>query len=356
MLRDELRASGRPSRLETAWVRPGWPLLYAALCALGVVAALLTTVDARVGLVLALVAFAALAGDVSGLAPFARRLVPRRATQNVISEPPPTGGDVRVRLIVTAALDAGRTGVAYRLAPLESRLRRALRGHLSSPPAILCAALALLAAIAGARQLGLEANWLNDVALVPAIALVLGTAAFLDIGLSDPSAGPNAHAGAAAAAVALVARLDADPPGHLAVELVLAGAAEGGQLGLRDYVRRRRRRARPTELAVLAIGRCGAGTPRFHRTEGLLLPARLHPGLVALARQAGLPPIRRGSSGALAARRMGWPAVGMSAVDERDRPAAISTLDDGPAGLEPSSIADTIAHCFELVRALDGQI
>jgi hypothetical protein len=357
LLRDELRARGRPSRLETAWVRPGWPLPYAVLCALGVGGALVTTTDARVGLAILLVVFASLAGDVSGIAPVVRRLTPHRATQCVVSEPlPTTRADVRVRLIVTAALDAPRTGFAYRLAPLEARARRLLRGHLSSPPAILCAALALLAALAGASALGLGGNgWIGPLAMVPAIALLLGAAAYLDIALSAAAPG-NATAASAAAAVALVAALDADPPRHVAVELVLAGASAGGQLGMTAYVRRRRRAARPRELAVLALGPCATGPLPFHRTEGLLFPARMHPGLVALAGQIGLTGVRRGLTGAIATRRAGWPSLGIGHPSGIDRSRATPTSAPGPRGIEPEAIGETVVHCIELVRALDRQI
>jgi hypothetical protein len=168
--------------------------------------------------------------------------------------------------------------------------------------------------------------------------------------------GPDPTAAAAAAAVALVAALDADALPHVAVELVLAGAASGGQLGMAAYVARRRRAARPRELAVLALGPGAAGPLRFHRTEGLLLPARMHPGLIALAEQVGLPGARRGVTGAIAARRAGWPSLGMSAADGRDRRGATTRSAGGPVSIEVRMIGDTVSDCTELVRALDRQL
>ncbi len=356
-LRDLLRAQGRPAHLETAWVRPDRPALSALLCAAGVAGSLLAVDAPRAGLAILLVAFVALAGDASGLAPVARLLLPRRATQTVVSEPPRAAPTARVRLIVTAGIDAGRTGVAARLARLESRARRALGGHLPSPVAVLCASLALLTALAAARVAGASGAWLGIAALPPTVALVLGAAAYLDLATSAPSPGANAHASAAAAAIAVTTALDRLPPRHLAVELVLAGASEGGQLGFAAYVRRRRRAARPQELAVLAFGPSGAGRPRVHLTEGLLLPARLHPGLLALARAIpGAAPVRRQSTGALVARRAGWPAVGVSALDDDDRPGPARTADDSPDRLDRSSIEAVVAYALEVVRALDRQL
>jgi hypothetical protein len=301
-----------------------------------------------------------LAGDVSGRLPVARLALPRRATVTLVSEPPPRRPGLppaRVRLVVTAPLDAARAGLVYRLAPLERRLRRALRGHLLSPAALLCLCLAIDAAVAGARLLDDGAGWPSIVALAPTIVLLVGAAACLDIALAGVTPGANAHASAAAAAFALTAALDREPPQHLAVELVLTGAGEGGQLGMRDYVRRRRRGARPEELAVLAFGPCGAGEPRYHVTEGALWPQRLHPTLVRLAAASGgALPLRRPTTNAAVARRTGWPALGVSALDRRERCGRAHLAGDTGARLERASIAGTIEYATRLVRALDRQL
>jgi hypothetical protein len=359
-LRDELRLAGRPARLETAWVRPGWPALYALLCVLGVAGSLVALSWPAVGLGVIVAALVLLAGDASGRLPLARLLLPRRATVTLVSEPPPRRPGLppaRVRLIVTAPLDAGRAGLVYRLAPLERRVRRALGGHLLSPVALLCLCLVLDAVAAGARVLDEDAGWPSIVALAPTIVLLVGAAACLDIALAGVTPGANAHASAAAAAFALTAELDRDPPQHLAVELVLTGAGEGGQLGMRDYVRRRRRGARPQELAVLAFGPCGAGTVRYHVTEGALWPQRLHPTLLAIAADgAGALALRRPTTNAAVARRTGWPAVGISALDHRERPGRAHSAGDTGANLERASMAGAIAYAARLVRTLDRQL
>jgi hypothetical protein len=359
-LRDQLRLAGRPARLETAWVRPGWPALYALLCGLGVAGSLVAISWPAVGLGVIAVALVLLAGDASGRLPLARLVLPRRATVTLVSEPPPRRPGLppaRVRLIVTAALDAGRAGVAYRLAPLEGRMRRALGGRLLSPVALLCLCLAIDAAAAGARLLLDHGGWPSTVALAPTIVLLVGAAACVDIALAGFTPGANAHASAAAAAFALTAALDRDPPQHLAVELVLTGAGEGGQLGMRDYVRRRRRGARPEELAVLAFGPCGAGAIRYHVTEGALWPQRLHPTLVRLAADAGgASPLRRATTNAAVARRTGWPALGISALDHRERAGCAHAAGDTGANLERASMAGAIEYAARLVRALDRQL
>lgn len=313
-----------------------------------------------VGLGLVVAALVLLCGEASGRLPLARLLLPRRATVTVVSEPPPARPGrppARVRLILTAAIDAGRAGLAYRLAPLEACLRRALGGHLISPAALLCLCLAIDAAVAGARLGDEDAGWPSIVALAPTIVLLLGAAACIDIALAGFTPGANAHASAAAAALAVTAALDRDPPVHLAVELALTGAGEGGQLGMRAYVGRRRRGARPQELAVVAFGPCGAGTIRYHATEGLLWPQRLHPTLVGLAAEVpGARPLRRAMTNAAVARRTGWPALGVSALDHRERAGRAHRAGDDATDLERASIEAMVAYAVRLVRALDRQL
>lgn len=363
LVRDELRARGRPARVEPAWVRPQWAPAQAALAALGVAGSLLAVASAPAALAVLAVALVLWCGDASGWLPLVRLVLPRRATQCVVSEPPAAGPHARVRLVVAAGLDAGRTGAAYRLAGAEAAARRALRGHLPSPHAAVALALALLTALAAARAAGVEGRWLGVVAVVPTVVLVLAAAALLDVALAAPSPGANAHASALAAALALVDELDRRPPRHLAVELVAAGAADAGQLGMRAYVAARRRGARPEEIAVLALGPCGAGRPRFHVTEGQLWPLRLHQGLLAVAEATareepalGARPARRQVSAALPARMAGWPALGISCLDARDRPGRARTAADTAEALDPEAMRAALDFALGVVARLDEQL
>ncbi|HEY3020974.1 MAG TPA: hypothetical protein VGJ32_12325, partial [Solirubrobacteraceae bacterium] len=309
LLRDGLRARGRPARLEPHWVRPQWPAAWAAHAALGVLGSLLAVSLPAVGLAIVAATLASYVLDATGRAHVLRALFPRRATQVVVSEP--TGPPRPVRLVIAAAVDAPRTGAIFtdRYARREARARRTLRGHLSSPPAALAFLLLVLTGFAGARLAGAGGQALGAVQLVPSALLLLAAAALVDVALSPPSPGANADASAVAVALALADALDAAPPRNLDVELVLAGAGDGPALGMRGYVAARRRTRRPEEVAVLALGPCGGGRPRFFTSEGLLLPLRLHPRLVTLARRAaaaeahlGARPAVRGLTSALPAR------------------------------------------------------
>lgn len=350
LLRDALEARGRPARLEPAWVRPGGAGLDAALCALGVAGSIVAASGApAVGLGLLVAALIALAGDLGEVLPVARLLLPRRATQCVVCEPPHLAPGAAVRLIVTAPLDSVPGDIARRLEPLEAAARRALGGHLPSAAALLVAALVALCALAAARVAGVDGAWWGPVALVPTLGLLVGAAAYVDLAVARPPAGvADRAAGAAAVAVALVDELDRRPARApaFAVELVLAGASGPGGLGLRAYVRARRRRARPEELAVLAIAPCGTGPPAVHRTEGRLWPRRLHPAMIAAAAAAGAEHQRRGRSDALAARLARWPALGVGELAPRHPATALD-----PAALDAVLEVGLIA-----VTRLDHQV
>src|SRR4051794_319536 len=134
-LRDELRALGRDARVEPHWVRPQWPLAWAAHAALGVVASLVAVSAPAVGLGVLVAVLVSYALDLTGRAFVLRAVFPRPATRVVVSEP--AAPRAPVRLVIPAAVDAARTGAVYRDGYVrgEARARRALRGHLSSPPA-----------------------------------------------------------------------------------------------------------------------------------------------------------------------------------------------------------------------------
>ncbi|HEY8584764.1 MAG TPA: hypothetical protein VIL49_17515 [Capillimicrobium sp.] len=279
-----------------------------------------------------------LAGDASGRLLLLRAVLPRRATQNVVSEPVVVPPGARVRLIVTAALDAPRGGIAAAAAPLAARARRAVGGRAPSPHGLLALALLALAFLAALRAADVESDWLAIAAVAPTVALVAGTFLFADLAFAAPGRDGDGSPHAVAAALAVVAALDRRPPRRLAVECVLTGAASGGQLGLRAYVRARRRGARPEELAVLAIGGVGGAELAHHPKEGRVLPARLHPELAVRAREAGLPELRGRVTGALPARLAGWPAMAITP----------SRSDD--------VIDRTVEACLDLVHRLDGQL
>lgn len=369
-LRDQLRADGERAAVETVWVRPAWALSLGGYLAVAVAGSAISVSLPGIGLAVLVAALAGTLGDLTAAPAALRWLTPARATQNVVVEAGATEAspaEGRLRLVLTANIDAGRTGSVYRdgWVRIESRLRRALGGHLASVPGLLALLIAVLAALAGARLAGAGGTSLGVAQLIPTVLALVALALLADIQLSPPSPGANVNASGVAAALAVFRQLRHSPPENLDVCLVLSGAGEAGALGLRDFVRRRRRRGwRAQDVAVLALEPCAVGTPFFATHEGPLLALRLHPQLLACARAAaasepllGARPRRGHSAGAAyVARRRRWPAIAIGAVDEHDRPGPSHQAADQPPVLNPRTLGDTVELCLALIENLDRGI
>ena len=273
-----------------------------------------------------------IADAVVGISP-GRRLTPERASQNVLASRPPTRDKAQrrkpshARLIVTANYDAGRTALIYRDPLREPRraLRRLTGGGGPGWLAWLSIALAWPLAIAIVRMSQTHAAAvLGALQLPPTVALVLALALLLEAAGAafGPAAGDNGTG--VATAIALARALAADPPRNLAVELVLQGAGDGEQLGLRRYLRAHRRELRTQSAIVLGIAACGAGQPSWWLSDGPLVPLRYARRLRALcsADRRRPPPRPRRRAGAAGARRR--PA--------RDRDRHASTIADSRPG------------------------
>jgi hypothetical protein len=369
-LRDELHARGEQVSFETVWVRPYWAATHALHAALAVAGSALSVPSPVAGVAVLGVALVSLLGDLSGWVFVVRRLTPRRATQNLVANParqaPRGAANGRLRLVLTANLDAGRAGSAYGAGWVgaEARLRRLLGGHLASPLGLAAVITALLEGLAVARLLGAGGQTLGAVQLVPTVLMLIGFAALVDIALSGTAPGANANASGVAAALAALDALRREPPSHLDVHVLLAGAGEAGALGVRAFVSDRRRTSgwRREEVALVALEPCGVGTPRYFTHEGALIATRLHPRLVAHARAvadserhlAARPYRSHGAGAARAARRRDWPSLALGALDERDRPGPARQPEDVPDAVQSEALAASLEFTLAFIARLDA--
>lgn len=345
-----LRASGRGAHLQTAWVRPRWPLVYAIHATLAITGTLLTAaVEPAVGLGVLVVALASMVLDPLGV-PIARLLTPRRATQNVVSPAPPHKAHRPVLLVVCASYDTGPGGVLLGPRPrrLAAALERALGGHGPGPAGVLLGAVAVLAALSAGEVLG-ASTWTRAVATVPAVFCVVAVFALLELSPRAPDSASDDSA--AALAVELTAALDAVAPVTLAVELVLVGAGHGPALGARAWVAGQRRGPRDRTI-VLNLAAIHAGPPSWWIREGVGISLRLHPRLTKLAAAAASarpelgarPRASRWPSGALPARQAGFAAI---------------TLGGPPPDLgeaDPAAADALLELALDLVEAIDDEV
>ena len=168
-----------------------------------------------------------------------------------------------------------------------------------------------------------------------------------------------------AVALALTAALDRDPPRHLGVDLVLAGAGEGPALGMRAQVRRLRRRLRREQVAR------ARAAPLRPRPAALLDPGRPRPAAAAAPaadRAGGDAPRTRSAtsarrahrgascSGAYVARAAGYPAIAIGCLDADGLAPGAHQHTDVPDALDPGAMTAALELCLGLVDRLDADV
>jgi Peptidase family M28 len=373
-LRDELRGGGRSAQLEPFWCRPNWALAHAWHALLALAGGLVCVSHPSVGAALVLAALVCVLADVAtGLSP-GRRLTRERASQNIVSareqagtEPaaaPPHDG--RLRLIVTANYDAGRMGVVYRDGPRRAaaKLRALTGGRTPGWLAWLTASLWWLLVVAVARMHGVHGTLIGLLQLPPTVGLVLVVALLLELASSPIGPAASDNASGVAVAVAVARALDVAPPKALRVEVVLAGAGEGGAIGLRRFLGIRRRELTSANAIVLGIAACGAGSPRWWHSDGALIPLAYHhrlraqcAGIAGAEPQLGAAPHRgRGATPALPARITGLPAIAIGCLDERGLAPRSHQPSDTATAIERAAVDATLELALMLVDAIDAEL
>jgi hypothetical protein len=363
-LAGRLRDAGRDTDTETHWVRPQWEPVFLLHALLAIAASLLSIEQHVAGVAVLGAVSLSFAFELSGRGTLLGLIMPRRATQNVIGLAPERAADSpRLRLIVTAAYDAGRSGLVYREGA-RRLLARLARGHPPRGPVLMLLSMLVLTGVAAARTAGVDADWLRIVQFAPTLVLVVAVALLLDVWLSHTVPGANDPASGAAVALALAEALDRAPPRELEVDLVLAGAGEGSGIGLRAFLRRHRRELPPRDTAVLHLAACGRGRPRWWRGDGLLIPMRYHPRLVGLAEQVaegeshlGARPVRgRSNGGAYPARVAGLPALVVGCLDQDGIVPSSRQHSDTAAAIDTESLDAALELCLALVDRLDADL
>jgi hypothetical protein len=364
-LHDELRAAGHEAWVETHWVRPQWALSLALHATAGIVASVLALTAPLAAAIAAGVAALSLAVEASGRSGPLRRLLPRRATQNVLTVPDEdadagagrdasaAGAGPGVTLLICARYDAPRGGLVTRDGPrrLAARLRRRLGGRTPGPRSWVALALAAVAVCAGLRALDFEGSWLGLAQFLPTVALLGALAAAGDIAVSPVSPAAGDNAAGVGVAVALHAELTRNPPGALAPALLLYGAGDGGPPAVRSHLRRER--LDRTRVVVLELGPCGAGTPAYAATHPQLRAA-CEGAAEALGGAVRAP--LRGASAAAAARGRRLPAAWIGALDAAGIAPRSRQPSDTLEHLEPAAAEAVLDFALACVDALDASL
>jgi hypothetical protein len=345
-LQRRLTALGRTADIESFSCHPASSLGYALLATASVCGGLLAVNAPEPGAALALAAALLTIAEAGLLVPTVRRLLGRRASQNVISWGDP---DKPGAVLLVAHLDAGRAGLLHAdsVARLRARAGAAVRRPLSGLQLLLAAQLAVLVCCI-LRVVGVDGTPLTVVQFVPTLALIVAIALLVDVALAGTRAGENDNASGAVLALRLTRR---PQPEHFAIHVLFTGAQTAGAAGMRDFLKRHVPPANRT--VVLNLDAVGAGDVRYTRREGALVTARSHAQLVALADQiaedgfdAAAIVSRRGGDGAAAASR-GLPAMTITCQER---------FDYASGRVEQQALERSEAFCAELIDRLDAEV
>lgn len=351
-LAKELTAAGHKVRTEPFWCRPNWALAHAWHVTLALAGSLLSVSQPIIGAVLLGAALlSVLADGLAGISP-GRRLTPERASQNVLTSTAHETDPHKTRLIITANYDAGRTALVYRdslrrtAAWLRRRAGPLALGWLSWLSIAITWSLAIAVIRATERH---PPHSLGAIQLPPTVALVLAFALLLEAGAAAYGPAANDNASGTAVAIALANALRAGPPRNLAVELVLQGAGNGHEIGIRRYLRTHRTELKTSNTIVLGIAPCHNGAKVQHwLSDGRLIPLRYSRTLrelcASLDADADAGYRGRGATPAFPARARGLPAIAIGCPDANADP------------IDETALSRALEVALVLVNAIDASL
>ncbi|MBA3300931.1 MAG: M28 family peptidase [Thermoleophilaceae bacterium] len=360
-LADRLGALGRSVEVEPIWIRPSYALTHTIHALLAIAGSVISVSAPLPGALLVLLAGVSTFGDLTGSFHLFRRLVPRRASQNVVS---PEEREKPGTLVLVAHYDAARTGAFFNRRAQDRRaaIGKVLRRPIGPWEPVFWSIMLLLLATA-LRLLGLEGTVLTAIQFIPTVVLIVSVPLLVDIALSGTVQGASDNASGVAAALAL-----ADSHGHrlehFDLWVLLPGAEEGLFGGMREWMRANRRRLDPTSTVFVGIDNIGAGTVRFAEKEGWVIQSRYHPALLELCRELaeevedyGARPIAEHTASSVnLARTAGFPAVAISARGALGYSPTWHNSDDTMQRVDPAAVDRAVDFTADLIELIDERI
>lgn len=230
-----------------------------------------------------------------------RLLLSKRESQNVWASTP-AAAEARHRVVVMGHVDSHRT-------PLLFRSRRWQRFMQVLVPAGFLAIAALVAIFA--VGIVIQTRTIYLIAAVPAALVVPVLLFVLQADLTPYTPGANDNATGAALALTLAEVLSAAPLQQTEVWLVVSGCEEVGCYGATAFFREHRAELGDAVVLVVdTVGGKGSG-PCYFRSEGMVIPYRYDPGLLALADAIA---VERSELGAYSRRMTEAQTEGLAAI------------------------------------------
>ena len=353
-IRERLAGLGLEARVEQEPATGSFAIPVALMCAAGAAAGL-----SRRARALAagggLAAAAGIADDVSGGPHLFRRLLPRRATHNVVAQAgDPDGAET---VVFVAHHDAARGGLIFHPGPnrwIAGRFPEWYARQETSPPlmrlVVAGPALAGLGALLGLRRV-------RRLGGLMALASMLAVG---DIATRAVVPGANDNLAAVAVLLELARLLREEPPAGVRVLLLSTGGEESSMEGMRGFVARHsgalaRERTRFVVLECIggpeAILLEGEGMLRMHDYT----PA-IRDWLAGCGERAGHP-LRRGlrtgfATDGLISLKAGYPTGVLAAIDEYKMAPNYHSQRDVAERVDFGTVAACAEICLQAVSSL----
>ena len=313
-LAGRLEELGREAHLEGFSVWPQWAIGYAVNAGLAVVGGVLAVYSAALGTGIVLLALILTFLDAAGITPTTRRLLGRRASQNVVSF---GERELPGALILVAHYDSG---------PARDR-----------PVRPMFLAMVILLACCVARVGGMSGVALTVVQFLATVVLIVYVALMLDVALSPTSQGESDNASGVGVVLGLAERLD--DLSYFGVHILFTGAQKARAQGMRSFLQTHRKQFSPGETIVVNLDAVGGGELRETKKEGPLLTVASHPQLVGNLDSEQF--VNREASDGYAAASAGLPSVTLAGTTDR---------------LEEDNLAEAEEACVRLIEELDGEL
>ncbi|MFN8160962.1 MAG: M28 family peptidase [Solirubrobacterales bacterium] len=355
-----LRDAGRRVTVEPTYVHPQYALAIALHLAVAIAGSLIAALlSPAAGFALVLLAAVSLYLDQSTRAYLLRRLLFRRASQNVVS--PGGRPEAPVRVVLSAHYDAGRTGLVFgpRSVALAHRLAERWRLLLGPIRLLYWAGVVPLLAISGLRMAGAGGAALSAVQLAPIALLLVAIALLVDITLSEVVPGACDNASGVAAVLSAAQDLDADPPAGLDLWVVLPGAEEANAQGMARFVAAHRDDLDPERTLFVNLDSVSYGEVHCERGEGAIVTYAMDSRLAEICAEVGEDtgigsrPLRHPfHTDALPARVRGYRAISLLGASDGVGAPYYHTHDDVPDNLDEVALTRATAFTVALVRAI----
>ena len=313
---------------------------------------------ARLGEAVGAVTAASFWGDATTEFYLLRRLLPKRASYNVLARVRNPSAD-RV-LIVSAHHDASRSGIVFHPAIPSAAAR--LRSEAAPPPLeIPFFSMIAVAATAALCGLGVRHRVLRGSLIAGALLNAAFGALMRDVSRSPVSPGANDDASGVAVLLALAEHLKNQPPVGLEVWFLSTGSEEGLLGGMSAFMERHGAELLGRRPFVLNLEMMGSGHPVYIESEGFLRRYPYHAEAVDLARDVaaeeefagvGSLAVSPFVSDALIATRYGVPAITIASLNDAGYVPNYHWMSDTADNVDLGSVKDAYGFSHRLVARL----